>query len=495
MENIFIDGAIATGDSFIGRKEELKRLKSAIFDGKCSVSLVGSTRIGKSSLVREACRLYFDSSKHLLVEIVMAELESASDFWFSLVYSVQEALENAGQFNDEFEGIYAKIDDLDSSHNTWYIRFRSVFKKILRQIAKIGYKLILIIDEFDSVLRIFEQEAPYYQFQRSIYSDPQYNTSGVLISRRRLTLLASKCPHISPYPNVFFEMPLRAFSDADMKEFYDNLEISGVTVSPEGRERLEYYTGRMPHLCSRFARLMVDKKLERPFGGDDVKEIFRDCIPQIETHYDDLIRRLKEDEYLDFIFYLSIGAKVPGERNIENMRQMGVLTFDEKSSRYYAFSKDFMAYLREKPLELPAWDMITGCEKKLKAFFKREYPELEKVTYKDLKSYDAAKIQGKIDRAYSLNLNWGQVFSYSSNFSTRKENPTVVDVLTLSKIIDVIIENWTRFLKYFNGDSEWKNKLNVIKGVRNPAAHGHLEYVSEEELAVCLRYCEEVIRL
>lgn len=492
MENVFVDGAIVTGDSFIGREAEIHKLESMIFNGRGAVHLVDPTRIGKSSLAQEVCRRYADSSRHLLVKIVMSTLNTDADFWKTFVATLKRQLKKNNLFTEDLQENFARIAQINFKQD-WYELLREELIDILEQIQMTPYRIILIIDEFDYAVRVFEKKSYQYQFLRSIFSDPEFASCGIIISRRRLNLLEESCEYISTFHGIFSEMPLHAFSDADMKDFHEVLELFGIEISPDGKEKLDYYTGRMPHLCSGFARRMVDKKLERPFDGEDIKEIFRECIPQIERHYDDLIKRLREDGYLDFIFYLSIGAKVPRKRSVENMQQMGVLAFDEKSSRYYSFSKDFMAYLREKHLDLPTWDLMMSSEKKLKAIFKREYPELDRVTYNDLKSANASQITRRIYPA--LNLNWGQITKYCEELSERKENPTALNVITLSKIISVIIEQWTRFFKYFNGDAEWKNKLNVIKGVRNPMAHANLDYVSEEELAICLRYCEEVIRL
>jgi hypothetical protein len=38
-------------------------------------------------------------------------------------------------------------------------------------------------------------------------------------------------------------------------------------------------------------------------------------------------------------------------------------------------------------------------------------------------------------------------------------------------------------------------KLETIKKVRNPMAHAQVEHVTAEELAACMKYCEEIIRM
>ena len=53
MDNIFKIGPQVTGESFIGRKELLSYFKKLFLDGNSRVakSIIGITRIGKSSLI------------------------------------------------------------------------------------------------------------------------------------------------------------------------------------------------------------------------------------------------------------------------------------------------------------------------------------------------------------------------------------------------------------------------------------------------------------
>lgn len=60
MDNPFIVGAEVEGESFIGRRDQLKQFNDLLYknDSKSgSISLTGITRIGKSSLIRNAVKL------------------------------------------------------------------------------------------------------------------------------------------------------------------------------------------------------------------------------------------------------------------------------------------------------------------------------------------------------------------------------------------------------------------------------------------------------
>ena len=52
----FVVGPQATDGSFLGRRKELEQLQKLVFSGHAVLSLVGPTRIGKSSLVSRALK-------------------------------------------------------------------------------------------------------------------------------------------------------------------------------------------------------------------------------------------------------------------------------------------------------------------------------------------------------------------------------------------------------------------------------------------------------
>lgn len=507
MEDIFAVGTVACGDCFFGREEEIKSLNKTIFRGSGAVHLVGSTRIGKTSLVNAVYNLNAGRKDCLRIKISMAECTDATDFWYSFLQEIQRELSRLDAWNDAFEKSRKEIPDpFNADDAGWYKKFRLPFQDILRRIRELKFKVVLTVDDFDYVVQRFQQNAYYYQLLASIYSEPQYPVSGVLITRRRLHLLEAECPHISTFHGRFDERPLRVFSARDMEKFYEQLLYCNIEISDAGKETLEYCTGRMPGLCCLFGQRMTVDRDENDttvvrYDADDIKNIFRRCLPQIDRHYEDLIRNLKRDSYLEFIFYLSVDSKLPNltGRDIENMKQMGILVADDtkRDAVYYAFSKDFMTYFKSKPLNLPVWETITACEKRLKGIFGRAFPELRRVTYANLIGADAENFKWRIKRLYpEVDLNWNQIIRFGKDLSMRKNPVTILDVLTLPYIINVIINNWdNKFLRYFGGDRVWIEKLKLIRDVRNPAAHAQLECIDKEELANCLQYCEDIIRM
>lgn len=502
QENIFVVGPEATGDSFFGRDSDVRTIET-IFSSVAAFHLVGPTRIGKSSLIRRVFDKNSGYPNRICVLINMGPCMSAYSFWKMLAKKIDWELHKANLWDDDFENDFSDLMNISSSDVEWFTDFILLFECILNNIKEHSYRLVLSIDEFDHVDVVFGQDSHYFQALRSIFSSPEYATSGVLISRKRLHLLEAKCPDISTFHGVFNEVTLCAFNDDDMSQFYSALEIYDIKLSSGGKKKLENYTGRMPFLCNLFANRIVSNLGNGASVGDkEVVEIFKDRLLKINEHYDDLIIRLEYDNYLETVFYLSITSKFPAyitKRDIDTMKTMGVLLIENKGGLdyYYAYSKDFMTYFKLRPLKLPAWDTMTQSEKKLKAIFKNEYPKLDKVTYDELLADSTNLIIAELNSQYpELKLNSGKIKRYCEDLATHKEHPTILDVLTLSEVVKVILNSWsTRFHKYFSGDESWKPKLTFIMDLRNPMAHAAVEYISQEDLAVCLKYCDELIHM
>lgn len=503
-ENLFTVGPVAAGASFFGRKRQIRELESVIIAGRGARNLVGPTRIGKTSLVNRVFERNRDYPNRLFVSLSMGDYLDAFAFWMTLADEIEQEVRGAELWNPVFEDAYGRLHALDRQDEGWFTPFQMKLYAVLEAIGRRGCRLVLAIDEFDAVERIFGEQSHYYQTLRTIFDTPKYAVGGVLVSRRRLQLFEAKCEYISTFHGVFPEMQILPFSEADMKEFFEALDCHGIKLSTGGKKRLERYTGNMPYLCCMFGERMVfDKESdeERTCGDKDVDEIFRRLQPMIDRHYRDLTNRLEEDKHLEFVFYLSLDSRCPNitDRDIGNMKQMGILFEDpnENPPKLRAFSRDFMSWFRLQPLQLPTWETMTQSEIKLKRIFAREFPELEQIRYPDLTSDGAEQIKEQIRLKYpELQLNWPTLVRYLEDLIPYKPEGTALDVLTLSKVTGVILDTWdTRFSKYFGGDSQWRVKLETIRKLRNPMAHAQLEFIGEEELAVCLTYCSELIRL
>lgn len=501
--NIFVVGPIAKGDSFIGREKEIKELEVIFSQYTSGIHLYGSTRIGKSSLADAVIRLHKNTPNRIVVKLVMSEHPDAFSFWHGLSRQMEKSIKGCGILDDLFDARFAEINELTNESGITPLK-EALYEVLYVLGESYGYILVLIIDEFDSVKRVFGDDTTHYQVLRTLYYEPDCYTSGMLISRMALKDIEKRNPNVSSFSGVFDEVPLKAFSRADMEAFYDKLSTCGVTVSENGKTALEYYTGRLPMLCCMLAKNMVlNKESYSEFDADAIRALFIEHQPKTEQYYSDLRDRLEADDLLEVAMYLAFGMQIPvmSKRRINNLMTYGILVTDESdgsqnSNGYYVFSKDFMDYLKYMPLSLPVWETITMSEKKIKEIFSKEYERLSAIRFSEYGGRDKYKFEDEIDKQYpELSLDWNQIRSYGRNSTTYMQNPSIIDVLTLPYIIAVINRQWnTKFYRYF-GSNEWKDKLQKISNLRNPIAHAHIEYISPDDLAEGLACCNDVINL
>lgn len=360
--NIFVVGPQAIGSSFFGRDKEIHELEEDMFgETSSNVSLIGPPRIGKSSLVKKVLEKNKGHLNRLIIQIDMSVCASHPyEFWYTLWRSLRSEIENAGLWSANIAEYYRKLDEIDGYLNpNWYTPTRPPLENIFKEIGKKGYRVILAIDRFDDVVRVFgagKHDKNYYSLLRSVISDFGM-VNGVLICKKRIQMMEKEAPNLSHLHGVCKEMPLRAFSHKnmidksswsyDMDAYYGALERYGITLSAEAKNRLEYYTGCLPFICCMFGDCMY-RRLDSVsrYEAQDIEAVFRDCRPQIDAYYDDLIKSLKEAGQLESVFQLSIHPQMMhafSAREWNDMRYMGNSSTDiiNGETITYAFSQDF----------------------------------------------------------------------------------------------------------------------------------------------------------
>ena len=504
-KNVFAVGEIATQDKFIGRSKEAERL-SSIFDSTVSLHLVGATRIGKSSLVNKVFSEHEDISNIFEICLDLSIYENAFQFWFSLCEEIADAIESKRIESPTLEKHKDALLSLTDTDSNWYAKMRRPLTKTLEELKKNGYKVVVALDEFDAVPRVFEGNAAYYQMLRSLFSEGKYGFNGVIVSRRNLEVLEAKTEDVSTFHGVFDTLRLKAFDEVEMEEFMSRLNTAGAAIDEAGKDQFIYFTGGIPYLCCMLAnQLLISREgnTSIAIGSSEVIEAHRACQPVIWRYYNDLISRLEEDNHLEPLVYLAFDEMktLSYVHNRENMIAMGYLVEQSNpdgTNDYYAYSKGFMVYLRRRPLKAPTWDLLSASEKKLKSIFASEYPLFKDVRPINNQGSISQSDKDAISQEYQeLRFNkWSQSETFLRDTASYMEDPVLLDVLAVTWVIDEIIWFWDRrFAQYFDNDDSWKGKLSEIRRVRNPMAHAHGDCISEDDLAKTNRYMQELLGL
>ena len=188
---------------FFGRHRELLRLAMRIAaDPPQSVSVVGDRRIGKSSLVYHISHPEVGSDRledadrtvFLFMDFQEERRLSVDRFFRSLFRHLQRAL--GGRYEVDVEPSYDG--------------FQTVMEGLDRQ----GFKLILLLDEFDRVTRSASFDPTFFGYLRSIAG--RHNVAYVTSSSRDLEQLCHTQEIAdSPFFNIFSTLHLGPFERKD----------------------------------------------------------------------------------------------------------------------------------------------------------------------------------------------------------------------------------------------------------------------------------------
>lgn len=182
--------ALHRSDMFFGRQDSLEHLCAAIMDEQ-SVAVIGSRRIGKSSLLTCLClpdiqqRVRRLLDHHLLVLLDLEEhLQKTPDDFFALI---SEHLLTQSQGKLQLSLPQGSEGDR--------------FSQLLHQIKTQGYHPVLLLDEFDAIVRNTLFHPDFFSFLRA-----QANAGKVSYITASLASLDQICHSDivgSPFFNIF----------------------------------------------------------------------------------------------------------------------------------------------------------------------------------------------------------------------------------------------------------------------------------------------------
>ncbi len=180
---------IRSPEAFYGRRKEVMRLATRIgADPPQSVAIVGDRRIGKSSLLsyiahRDVVADYLDEPDKTLFLFM--------DFQEELRLSIASFIESVFRhLKDELPAVIPQ--DPTPDH----------LQEVVAQLHGDGYRLILLLDEFDRVTRSSNFDADFFAYLRSLAG--HFNIAFVTSTSRNLQKLC-RTQEISdsPFFNIF----------------------------------------------------------------------------------------------------------------------------------------------------------------------------------------------------------------------------------------------------------------------------------------------------
>lgn len=497
MSQYFATGKVAEGEHFIGRGELSKSVYNMLFIDKKNVALVGLPRIGKTSLAARVMKYgeetnIINKEKIIIVSCNLASFESFEDLWKSIIIRLYtDCLEK----NISHRVLEREYQNIIETTELDYTIIKTCVESFFMCLKKLEVRVILQVDEFDVAIGLFNDKRYYYEFFRDLGgSSNKFNVELLFISRQLIKKIETNAYGNSTLFGIFDEVAVRTFDDKDMDAYYQVLEKNGCVLTIEQKDDLIHYAGCSPYLLSIFGDRLLD---DLSIGiMPNIKDIFSRERIHILNYFESLVKQMEHDGRLTNVLETVIGPIYKLTRSdVDLLESMGYLSNSLNSSddhipQWLVISEEFVAYLHSCKMDRPIWPTLTKTQKALQNLLKYKMPILL-----DVQSEDIDK--ALIEKGLITNLKLYESY-IENNRITYQVNTSLIDVIPIWLLADIMRKYWnlTNGFRYTFRNQEyafWNPIFEHLNKVRNPPAHGHLEYLTEEDIKVANKYCEDIL--
>ena len=485
--NLFQEGKIAKGESFIGRKKIISDELMNPFcecNGSVSRSIVGLNRMGKTSLASQFMHLVKEEYPDTIcVTVTLKERK-----WPSLIQAImQEILLNKTE-NENLKYIYEICNEICNIELNNELAENSVelkFQCVLEYMEKIDQKFILTIDEFDTARSAWKNKRKYFESLRDCAQ--KYKFFCIIISRRPLKIIETDSYGQSCFYNVFPEINVGSFNEDDMDRYYSLLkEKYCIDIDENERLILEQYTG----LCPNFLTAVGNKLVSAAIHGKPQPSIEEICTEKNlknnrVRHYEEFLKRMREDGLWDDVVRVlmgisptlvsDVGRNTFDESRIQMMEVKGYLRI--QGDQYVVFSDDFTEWAQNGLFrnEMDTiYSTIIQAEVAIREMLRTEMPDIWKNKYNH-SNWEDDFINDKVSVPQSVRFfTKSDIKTYLRKAQRYNSSATPADAMTMKVKLLLIKEYWNDGIKKrFNCElySEWKDRFDSLGEIRNYVFH------------------------
>ena len=489
-ENPFADyGGIVHGDRFIGRKESLSVIESRLIQPKepANLAIIGQPRSGKSSLVYQAL---IARKEHLIEEhliplwVDLSTYDQSEAFFQSLVNAYLEEIEDLDRLD---AGIQRAADRACDSQLSWNERYRKI-QRFFKKARETGYRLLLILDEFDHARSLFKDNVSDFQKLRELSYQPELGVTLVTTSRRSIKTIELQAGDISTLSETFRRHYLAMFEDEELQIFFDRLATAGVEDSEELKDEILSYCGGYPYLLD----ILGCEIVEMCQKGQEIN--VEQAVEQISQalfgHYQHIVDLSKEDESLDGLLQILFGPVIDvRQENVNEFLGYGLIreTEDEMYAGFSEHFHDFLRLIERKNGVGDLWPIWRDTEKALR----------QRITTTMLAKYGERWVE-RLEKAHpQLKDIFGkcrEAQRKDERLFGNRASQNLLDFTYPQDLFAIIFREWNSFKDIFGGDKQyWEQRASLLAKIRNPLAHNRDESLREYERQIAEGYCNEIL--
>ncbi len=348
-------------ENFVGRTSELYTIFDQI-NKRGHIAISGRSCMGKSSLLKyiESQNSWneknLDFSTALIVYKDCGDLSTPHIFW----QEVLKDLKNKTHGNADLQD---KIEDLLKPEKS-KIEVRDI-RQILRKIGEIGKFLLLLLDNYNDIIRTPEEYSADSEKSRemltflsglrnlAIQGEEGKYFSTVVATFQQLDELGPKIGGGSPWYNHYIYVDLKLFSQEDIENYFFNQKYFFISI-PENiqKEKVLEITGGYPTLLQQVGEAFYTKQdidintLKTTLNAQN-KHIFKDIWINLTEDEKKLLLLIVIDNSTGEIngkSYLVDDIKGVFERNnnkLTTLQNKGII-YNQKEQGKYKFSSSLM---------------------------------------------------------------------------------------------------------------------------------------------------------
>ncbi len=282
--------------------------------------VMGSRRVGKTSLLRQLAQQ--GRKDYLSIYWDMQGCVSAEDLQSELLFALEDQ-------ESQLKKLGIRLDEIAQDNAG------AMLRKVCRQADKKGRRILLLIDEPESLVAIARTDPAAVQRLRAAIQRPA-NLRVVMASTRSLARLhdATRDWPTSPFLYDFAPLYISRLSKRDAEQLIRQEQRNPVRVGQDALRRIHHYTGDHPYLlqwlCYHLYR--SDHSLRSPRKQDIVLDSMLTSLFRLQ------FRHLSPTERK---ILLHLTERLDGERGIAAKLGMGV-----RDVRMYLYVMMGLGYVR-----------------------------------------------------------------------------------------------------------------------------------------------------
>ncbi|MFC8078105.1 ATP-binding protein [Streptomyces sp. NPDC057307] len=485
------------GDAHVGRTSPMDVLRERVLSQSTAgaTAIIGPPRIGKSSLAyhvfmrpeaREAypqlLPVWMNVRTQAGIQQVFRRL--SDDVWDVLT-------DRSAEIDRRTAEAYRRAVEPDLP----WPQAQSETQEFLRLIRRRGWRVVLILDEFDAARDVFKAEPGTFQALREIAYNLDWNIGLVTTSRRELREIVDMAdPDESTFAGIFRSLFLTCFDADELGALASRVPGFSPGFPPgDGPDaavaRLGELTGGHPYLAS----VLLDRVCSAARGGPvrllDEVEVLAHALPaEFQYYYRDLEALLRADGRLRALLEVVLGPQLvvtPDDAQV--LLQQGLVRVQEGA--YRAFSDDFQHYLMLIGRELGHWNSWMTVERRIRELVESVFEDKYGTDWPTELRRVRPKLVPMLDHCEELRAR--ELRSFGARGSTR-----ILDFTYPRDLYDLMASHWDLFGRLLKKDKGyWNERFSLLAKVRNPMVHNRMSVVTPVEQRTFQLYCDEIMEM